>query len=176
MSCTPRSFPELTISTRSLRPPYTTQLDAQSPYPSSLHRIYRVMAISWARPHHISHLGALVHLFEQQCEVPRHSDHRWIPRSRSFWLVPVLVLLHSGLFFKKGPFRSESVISVGYSTDSTRSSGREVGHALLYYGCHSQADALYSAELGKWEEEGIVSVRFAFSRDVGTSNGSRYVQ
>jgi len=59
-------IPELTTSTRSLHPPYTTQLDVPSPYPSSPHHIYPVTVISWGPPHRTSHLEAPVHLFEQQ--------------------------------------------------------------------------------------------------------------
>jgi cytochrome P450/NADPH-cytochrome P450 reductase len=43
---TPRRIPRLTISTQSLHPLYTTQVDVQSPYLSLPHNIYRVMATS----------------------------------------------------------------------------------------------------------------------------------
>jgi cytochrome P450/NADPH-cytochrome P450 reductase len=57
-----------------------------------------------------------------------------------------------------------------------RSSGRDVGPALLYYGCHSEVDALYSSEVREWENEGVLSVRYAFSRASERSNGCKYVQ
>lgn len=58
-----------------------------------------------------------------------------------------------------------------------RASGREVGQAVLYYGCHSrESDALYDQELGKWEQEGVVSVRHTFSRTAQDSKGYKYVQ
>jgi cytochrome P450/NADPH-cytochrome P450 reductase len=58
-----------------------------------------------------------------------------------------------------------------------RASGREVGPAVLYYGCHSKdSDALYDSELTTWESEGVVSVRCAFSRSPSDSNGCKYVQ
>lgn len=60
--------------------------------------------------------------------------------------------------------------------DYQRSSGRDVGPALLYYGCHSEVDALYDEELKRWEAEGVVSFRHAFSRDSEKSNGCKYVQ
>ena len=176
MSYSPRSTRKLTTSTRSLHPRYTTQPDAQSLYPSLPRHIYQAMAISWAPLHRTSQVEALVRLSEQQCGAPQHSSPLWTPLSRSFWLVPALALLHLEHFSKKGLSRSEFGISLRCSTDPLRSSGREVAHAFLYYGCHSEADALYSTELRKWEEEGIVSVRYAFSRDTGNSNGSRYVQ
>lgn len=65
---------------------------------------------------------------------------------------------------------------MGIGLIGTRSSGRDVGPALLYYGCHSEVDALYSAELRTWEEQGVVFVRHAFSRASDRSNGSKYVQ
>jgi cytochrome P450/NADPH-cytochrome P450 reductase len=58
-----------------------------------------------------------------------------------------------------------------------RASGREVGQAVLYYGCHSrESDALYDQELSRWEQEGVVSVRHTFSRSPLNSKGCKYVQ
>ncbi|KAF1981914.1 bifunctional P-450/NADPH-P450 reductase [Aulographum hederae CBS 113979] len=52
------------------------------------------------------------------------------------------------------------------------------GQALLYYGCRShEKDFVYSAELKKWEDEGVVSVRPAFSRQGPEGEEKyRYVQ
>jgi len=58
-----------------------------------------------------------------------------------------------------------------------RASGREVGQAILFYGCHArEADALYETGLSKWEQEGVVSVRYAFSRSPSESKGCKHVQ
>ena len=58
-----------------------------------------------------------------------------------------------------------------------RASGRDVGEAILFYGCHSkEADALYDTELTKWEKQGVVSIRHAFSRSPSDSMGCKHVQ
>ncbi|CAF3765878.1 unnamed protein product [Rotaria socialis] len=52
--------------------------------------------------------------------------------------------------------------------------GREVGPTILYFGCRSQKDFLYSDELEKWSKVGAVQVKHVFSRE---SNGDKkYVQ
>jgi cytochrome P450/NADPH-cytochrome P450 reductase len=59
----------------------------------------------------------------------------------------------------------------------SRASGRDVGEAILFYGCHTrEADALYDTELAKWEKEGVVSIRHAFSRDSTNSKDCKHVQ
>lgn len=68
-----------------------------------------------------------------------------------------------------------SLIPLDHAND--RASGRDVGEAILFYGCHSkEADALYDTELTKWEKEGAVSIRHAFSRSPSDSMGCKYVQ
>lgn len=48
---------------------------------------------------------------------------------------------------------------------------------MLFFGCHSKnEDALYDAEMAQWEAEGVVSVRYAFSRAPEESKGAKYVQ
>ena len=52
---------------------------------------------------------------------------------------------------------------------------QELGPALLYFGCrHSEKDFIYSDELKKWEEEGVVSLRPCFSK-VGPEGCQKYV-
>jgi cytochrome P450/NADPH-cytochrome P450 reductase len=52
--------------------------------------------------------------------------------------------------------------------------GRDVGPVILYFGCRSQKDFLYSDELQKWSKIGAVHVKPVFSRE---SNGNKkYVQ
>jgi cytochrome P450 / NADPH-cytochrome P450 reductase len=47
--------------------------------------------------------------------------------------------------------------------------GRNVGRALLYYGCRDpEEDYVYRDELAKWEALGAVSLRPCFSRGAGT--------
>ena len=59
----------------------------------------------------------------------------------------------------------------------SRKAGRNVGTAILVYGCHSsEQDALYDQEIAQWEAEGVVSVRYAFSRDAEKSHGCKHVQ
>ncbi|KAJ9114037.1 hypothetical protein QFC22_005857 [Naganishia vaughanmartiniae] len=53
-----------------------------------------------------------------------------------------------------------------------KASGRKVGPALLFYGCHSpNTDLLYDEEMAEWQRQGVVSVRHAFSRATGESEG-----
>jgi cytochrome P450/NADPH-cytochrome P450 reductase len=52
-----------------------------------------------------------------------------------------------------------------------------VGTAILFYGCHSAAeDALYDDEMSAWQSQGVVSVRYAFSRAPADSKGCKHVQ
>ncbi|CAF1071748.1 unnamed protein product [Rotaria sordida] len=52
--------------------------------------------------------------------------------------------------------------------------GREIGRTILYYGCRSDDDFLYSDELNKWLKLGAVEVKSVFSRQ--NNNGKKYVQ
>lgn len=57
--------------------------------------------------------------------------------------------------------------------------GRKLAPALLYYGCRAPGkDDLHTEELEKWEKEGVVSVRRAYSRVEGGAQpgGCKYVQ
>ncbi|OHW95197.1 cytochrome p450 [Colletotrichum incanum] len=55
--------------------------------------------------------------------------------------------------------------------------GRTLAPALLFYGCRSpEHDDLYRSEFDRWESQGAVSVRRAFSRDADKSEGCKYVQ
>ena len=104
------------------------------------------------------------------------SDPLSIRPFQSCWQVLDLVLLHLGVSCRKGLFRStSSLIPLGCANN--RASGRDVGEAILFYGCHSkEADALYYTDLTKWEEEGVVSVRYAFSRSAQESKGCKHIQ
>ncbi|KAK0195936.1 fatty acid hydroxylase [Armillaria mellea] len=57
-------------------------------------------------------------------------------------------------------------------------SGRDVGKALLFYGCRNPAvDYLYGeSDLKEWETLGVMEVHPAFSRVAALSEDSRYVQ
>jgi cytochrome P450 / NADPH-cytochrome P450 reductase len=59
-----------------------------------------------------------------------------------------------------------------------KQSGREVGKALLFFGCRSpDKDFLYSdSDLAEWMKLGVVDVRPAFSRSPNDSKGCQYVQ
>ncbi|KAG0648169.1 NADPH-cytochrome P450 reductase [Hyphodiscus hymeniophilus] len=49
--------------------------------------------------------------------------------------------------------------------------------ALLFVGCRSQTrDRLYAAEFDAWQAQGVVDVRYAFSRESQNSKGCAYVQ
>ncbi|CAF0947016.1 unnamed protein product [Adineta steineri] len=52
--------------------------------------------------------------------------------------------------------------------------GRNIGSTILYYGCRSQEDFLYSNEFEKWSSLGAVQVKSVFSRQ--SNNGKKYVQ
>ncbi len=57
-------------------------------------------------------------------------------------------------------------------------SGRDVGKAILFYGCRNpEVDYLYGeSDLKEWEELGVVEVHPAFSRVAALSVDSQYVQ
>lgn len=104
-----------------------------------------------------------------------------IPRSPSSWDVPGRGLRHSDRLCRNERFRSESSAvrdHVG-GADSllSRAAGREVGPALLFYGCHSpDTDLLYDAEMAEWQRQGVVEVRHAFSKAPELSLGCKHVQ
>ena len=52
--------------------------------------------------------------------------------------------------------------------------GREIGPAVLYFGCRLEKDFLYSNELDKWSKLGAVKLRVVFSRQ--PSDNKKYVQ
>lgn len=85
-------------------------------------------------------------------------------------LVPlVLFCSGSGLAPMRGFIQERAV---------QKQSGREVGKALLFFGCRSpEEDFLYSdSDLGEWIKLGVVDVRPAFSRSSSDSEGCKYVQ
>ncbi|CAF1381093.1 unnamed protein product [Rotaria magnacalcarata] len=51
---------------------------------------------------------------------------------------------------------------------------REIGRTILYYGCRSNKDLLYSNSLNKWSTLGAVEIKTVFSRQ--DNNGKKYVQ
>lgn len=57
-------------------------------------------------------------------------------------------------------------------------SGQNVGEMVLFYGCRAPGhDFLYSNDdLKEWQEQGILQIKPAFSRDVERSDGNKYVQ
>lgn len=59
-----------------------------------------------------------------------------------------------------------------------KKAGREVGRAVLFFGCRRpDEDFLYAdSDLKEWEELGVVEVRPAFSRAPEKSEGCKYVQ
>ncbi|KAJ7635523.1 fatty acid hydroxylase [Mycena polygramma] len=59
-----------------------------------------------------------------------------------------------------------------------KTSGRDVGKMLLFFGCRSpEMDFLYSdTDLAEWIRLGVLDVRPAFSRASGHSEGCKYVQ
>jgi len=55
--------------------------------------------------------------------------------------------------------------------------GRRLAPALLFVGCRAPgADDVYAAELARWEAQGAVAVRRAYSRAPDRAHGCRYVQ
>lgn len=57
-----------------------------------------------------------------------------------------------------------------------KAAGREVGPALLFFGCPNHDGALYDDEMTKWQADGVVSVRYAFSKTPEQSEGCKHVQ
>lgn len=56
-------------------------------------------------------------------------------------------------------------------------SGKQLGPALLFYGCGSPSrDDIYADEFAQWEKLGAVSVRRAYSKEPDKSFGCRHVQ
>jgi cytochrome P450/NADPH-cytochrome P450 reductase len=54
--------------------------------------------------------------------------------------------------------------------------GRKLAQAVLFLGCRSQIkDRLYAEEIDQWVKEGIVDVRYAFSKEPERSEGCQYV-
>lgn len=51
--------------------------------------------------------------------------------------------------------------------------GRDVGPVILYFGCRSENDFLYSDELEKWSKVGAVQIKSVFSRE--PNDGKKYV-
>lgn len=55
--------------------------------------------------------------------------------------------------------------------------GRELAPALLFMGCRQpHVDDLYRDLLADWSRNGAVDIRYAYSKDPGSSNGAKYVQ
>ena len=52
--------------------------------------------------------------------------------------------------------------------------GRDIGRTVLYYGCRTKQDFLYSDELQKWATLGAVELKIVFSREM--IYGKKYVQ
>lgn len=54
--------------------------------------------------------------------------------------------------------------------------GLKMARAVLFLGCRSQTkDCLFAEEMHQWVEDGIVDVRYAFSREQEHSEGCKYV-
>ncbi|KUJ15912.1 NADPH--cytochrome P450 reductase-like protein [Mollisia scopiformis] len=54
---------------------------------------------------------------------------------------------------------------------------RKLAKAVLFVGCRSEEkDRLYKEEFDEWMKQGVVDVRYAFSREEEKSEGCRYVQ
>lgn len=55
--------------------------------------------------------------------------------------------------------------------------GRTLAPAMLFFGCRTPgAEDLYREEFDRWEKMGAVTVRRAYSRQKGESEGCKYVQ
>ncbi|CAF0826230.1 unnamed protein product [Adineta steineri] len=52
--------------------------------------------------------------------------------------------------------------------------GRNIGRTILYYGCRTNEDFLYSDELDKWSKLGAIEVKSIFSRE--KNDDKKYVQ
>jgi cytochrome P450 / NADPH-cytochrome P450 reductase len=56
-------------------------------------------------------------------------------------------------------------------------SGVKLAPALLFVGCRSAiGDRLYAQQMDAWQDEGVVEIRYAFSKEKEKSDGCRYVQ
>ncbi|KIX01255.1 uncharacterized protein Z518_08980 [Rhinocladiella mackenziei CBS 650.93] len=54
--------------------------------------------------------------------------------------------------------------------------GREMARAVLFLGCRSQTgDRLYAGELDAWVKDGVVEIKYAFSKEKDASEGCAYV-
>ena len=54
--------------------------------------------------------------------------------------------------------------------------GRQLAPAAIFIGCRSESkDRLYAEELDEWASKGVVTLRYAFSREVEKSEGCKYV-
>ncbi|CAF4396543.1 unnamed protein product, partial [Rotaria sordida] len=51
---------------------------------------------------------------------------------------------------------------------------REIGSAILYYGCRLEEDFLYANKFDRWSKLGAVQIKTVFSRQ--GINGKKYVQ
>jgi cytochrome P450/NADPH-cytochrome P450 reductase len=52
----------------------------------------------------------------------------------------------------------------------------KLAKAVLFLGCRSQTqDRLYASEMDQWIRDGVVDVRYAFSREPENSEGCKYV-
>ena len=55
--------------------------------------------------------------------------------------------------------------------------GKELAPALLFIGCrHPERDSLYADEFSAWAKDGVVDVRYAYSKAPELSEGCKYVQ
>src|SRR5690606_27686518 len=60
-----------------------------------------------------------------------------------------------------------------------KAAGRKLGRTLLFVGCRGATrDCLYKEEFEAWERDGVVEMRYAFSREPESerAQGCRYVQ
>lgn len=58
-----------------------------------------------------------------------------------------------------------------------KANGIDVSPAMLFYGCsRPDEDDMYREEFDKWEQEGVVSIRRAYSRKPEESGGAKHVQ
>jgi cytochrome P450/NADPH-cytochrome P450 reductase len=54
---------------------------------------------------------------------------------------------------------------------------RPIAKAILFVGCRSQTkDRLYADEFDQWQKQGVVDIRYSFSREKENSGGCSYVQ
>jgi cytochrome P450 / NADPH-cytochrome P450 reductase len=57
-----------------------------------------------------------------------------------------------------------------------RAAGRDLAPALLFFGCRGSVDDLYRDELDQWENDGVVQVKRAYSREPEKTEGCKHVQ